>query len=506
MKEGDSETTLRSNIEAARTIVNTVKTTLGPLGRDKLLMDSGGNTIVTNDGATILRELDVSHPTGKMIIECSQTQENECYDGTTTATVLAGELLTNSEALLNKGLHPNVVCKGYHDAASMAIKFLEEIAYTHANTPIATTRQNPITLEDIARTAITGKTVDASIDDVAKLCVQAVEKAGSADKVKVLCLPGGSLSNSYLFNGAIVNKDLVHDAEIDGEHNIILLNTGLEAQKTEENIQVQLDMQGYTEFKQSSKDDLLKQAKTIVEHLPNGGIVFIRDGALDHVVAYLKKNGIHVIRRLPESTMRALSATLGIQAAQNPSDIECAAVGRVLREKHHDVYYQFVSGKVDSDQSTLVLRGATTTTLDEIERGFDDALGVVSLVMNGDKIVAGGGSAFAAMAHLVRSEAASATGRSQMAIEAFADSLEIIPATIAENGGQDPLDCILALRHKIKGGYTDFGPDLENEGITNMWDLGVVEPMSLIRQAVLSATEVTTSILKIDDMIAKRGE
>jgi len=499
MKEGDSETTLRSNIEAARTIVNTVKTTLGPLGRDKLLMDAGGNTIVTNDGATILRELDVSHPTGKMIIECSQTQENECYDGTTTATVLAGELLTNSEALLNKGLHPNVVCKGYHDAAQIATEYLEQtLAWEKSSAGQA--------LEEVARTAITGKTVDASLDAVAELCVQAVQKAGNADKVKVLCLPGGSLSDSYLFNGAIVNKDLVREDEIDGKQNIILLNTGLETQKTDENIQVQLDLQGYTEFKSSSKDDLLKQAKTIVEHLPNGGLLFIRDGALDHVVSYLKKNDIHVVRRLPESTMRALSATLGVQVAQNPSDIECAAVGKVLREKHYDVYYLFVTGEVESDQSTLVLRGATSTTLDEIERGFDDALGVVSLVMNGDNVVAGGGSAFAAMAHHVRSEAASATGRSQMAIEAFADSLEVIPATIAENGGQDPLDCILALRHKIQSGYNTFGPDLENEGVCDMAELGVIEPMSLIKQAVLSATEVTTSILKIDDMIAKRGE
>ena len=303
-----------------------------------------------------------------------------------------------------------------------------------------------------------------------------------------------------------MNKDLVREDEIDGKQNIILLNTGLETQKTDENIQVQLDLQGYTEFKSSSKDDLLKQAKTIVEHLPNGGLLFIRDGALDHVVSYLKKNDIHVVRRLPESTMRALSATLGVQVAQNPSDIECAAVGKVLREKHYDVYYLFVTGEVESDQSTLVLRGATSTTLDEIERGFDDALGVVSLVMNGDNVVAGGGSAFAAMAHHVRSEAASATGRSQMAIEAFADSLEVIPATIAENGGQDPLDCILALRHKIQSGYNTFGPDLENEGVCDMAELGVIEPMSLIKQAVLSATEVTTSILKIDDMIAKRGE
>jgi len=234
-------------------------------------------------------------------------------------------------------------------------------------------------------------------------------------------------------------------------------------------------------------------------------MVFVRDGALDHVCTYLHKHNVTVVRRLPESTMRALSSTLGIPIAQSPSDIECGAMGKVSRQRHYDVNYLFVEGMINSDQSTLVLRGATTTTLDEIERGFDDALGVVSLVLNGDDIVHGGGSAFASMASYLRSEAASAQGRSQMAIEAFADSLEIIPATIAENGGHDPLDCILALRHKNQDGAFDYGPDLENGGITSMYELGVCEPMSLVRQAVLSATEVTTAILKIDDMIAKKG-
>lgn len=521
MNDGDSETTLRSNIEAVKTIVKTVKTTLGPLGRDKLLVDGGGNTIVTNDGATILRELDVSHPAGKMIIECSETQESLCYDGTTTAVVLAGEFLSNSEPLLNKGLHPNVVCKGYNDAANIAVEYLKEhlsidLTELHEMESEVTLekghgyhKENGIHhmgLKDVARTAITGKTVDAALDEVAELCVQAVEKAKHVDKVKVLCLPGGSLGDSYLFNGAIVNKDMVIEDEIDGQHNIILLNTGLEPQKTEENIQVQLDMQGYTEFKSSSNDDLLEQAKSILNHLPEGGVIFVRDGALDHVVAYLHKHGVHVVRRLPESTMRALSATLGLPMAQTPSDIECTAIGSVHKERHYDVNYIFVQGVIESDQSTLVLRGATTTTLDEIERGFDDALGVVSLVINGDEMVAGGGSAYAAMAQHVRSKAASVSGRSQMAIEAFADGLEVIPATIAENGGQDPLDCILALRNMIQSNKWDYGPDLENEGIVSMIELGVVEPTSLIRQAVLSATEVTTSILKIDDMIAKRGE
>jgi chaperonin GroEL (HSP60 family) len=507
MSETKSESALRKNIEAATMIVRTVRSTLGPLGRDKMMVDAGGNTIVTNDGATILRELDVTHPGGKMVIECAQTQANLCYDGTTTTVVLAGELLNNSENLINRGLHPNIVSHGYNEAADMATKYLVESLSKDAKLPyVDSSGIDTHYLKKIARTAITGKTVDAALDTVADLCVQAVEKAGSAEKVRVLSLPGGTLRDSYLFNGAIVNKFYVIERELETVQQIILLNNGLEPQKTEENVTVQLDMQGYSQFKSSSNDDLLEQAKIIIQHLPEGGVVFIRDGAVDHVCAYLHKHNVSVVRRLPESTMRALSSTLGLPIAQTPSDIECAAKGSVHTERHYDVNYVFVQGAIDSDQSTLVLRGATTTTLDEIERGFDDALGVVSLVMNGDGIVAGGGSSYAAMAAHLRSQAASVEGRAQMAIEAFADSLEIIPATIAENGGQDPLDCILNLRHKLQNGDIDFGPDLEDGGIVSMWKIGVVEPTSLVRQAILSATEVTTAILKIDDMVAKRGE
>ena len=498
MNEEKSETTLRSNIEAVKTIVNTVKSTLGPLGRDKLLVDAGGNTIVTNDGATIMRELDVSHPAGKMIIECAQTQESLCYDGTTSSVVLGGEMLKNSVPLLDKGVHPNVVCNGYNQAARMAIEYLTE----------SLSLVNGHDLTDIARTAITGKTVDAALDEVAELCVQAVKKAGDAEKVRVLCLPGGSLKDSYLFNGTIVNKDFVIESKSRLTHtHAVLINTGLEQQKTDENVQVQLDIQGYTQFKSSANDDVLEEAKKLVTLLGDGGVVFVRDGAIDTVVNYLHKHNVHVVRGLPESTMRALSSTLEIPVAQTPSDVQFATQAIIERERHYDVNYLFVGGADKSDQSTLILRGATTTTLDEIERGFDDALGVVSLVMNGDEMVAGGGSAYAAMAQHVRSEASSVSGRQQMAIEAFADALEVIPATIAENGGLDPLDTILALRHLCSDTTTVYGPNLDaGEGVTSMVELGVVEPISLIRQAILSATEVTTAILKIDDMIAKRGE
>ena len=495
-EKNEKENALSTNINAVKTIVHTVKSTLGPNGRDKMMVDAGGNAIVTNDGATILRELDVGHPGAKMIIECAHTQESMCYDGTTSTVVLAGELLTNSENLLNRGLHPNLVCKGYNEAAHMATDYLKQFLSREATDG---------TLTLVAKTAITGKTVDSATETVSELCVQAVKKAGDAEKVRVLSLPGGSLRDSYLFSGAIVNKDYVIEHEIENECDMLLVNMGLETQKTDENVTVQMDMKGYSAFKSSDRDSMLEQAKNLTKHLPKGGAVFVRDGASDHVCAYLKKHGIVVVRRLPESTMKALSSTLGLSIAQMPSDIECAAKGKIHKERHYDVNYIFVQGIIDSDQSTLVLRGATNTTLDEIERGFDDALGVVSLVLNGDGVVAGGGSSYASMASYLRSQAASVEGRAQMAIEAFAEALEIIPATIAENGGQDPLDCILSLRHAIQEGVYDMGPNLEGEGITSMNDLGVVEPLSLVRQAILSATEVTTAILKIDDVIAKRG-
>tara|TARA_R100000315_G_scaffold62379_1_gene43620 strand:- start:42 stop:1565 length:1524 start_codon:yes stop_codon:yes gene_type:complete len=507
MTETENEGTLRKNINAAKMIVGTVKSTLGPLGRDKMMVDAAGNAVVTNDGATIMGELDVSHPGGKMIIEGAKTQESLCYDGTTSTVVLTGEMLGNSEGLLNKGLHPNIVCNGYNQAAAMAVSYLDShLSVGEGETFHAKEGKYAFDLKDIARTAITGKTVDAALDDVAELCVQAVQKAGSAEKVRVLPLPGGSLRDSYLFNGAIVNKMPVLETELEKSQHIVLINTGLEPQKTDENVTVQLDMQGYSQFKSQGEEDLLSQAKMLVEYLPEGGMVFVRDGAADHVCTYLEKHEISVVRRLPESTMRALSSTLGVSVSQTPADVECSAKGMVYSERHYDVDYLFVQGEIDSDQSTLVLRGATTTTLDEIERGFDDALGVVSLVMNGDGVVAGGGSAYAAMAAHLRTQAASVEGRAQMAIEAFADALEIIPATIAENGGHDPLDCILNLRHKLQSHETEYGPNIEDGGVISMWNLGVLEPTSLVRQAVLSATEVTTAILKIDDMIAKRGE
>lgn len=483
------------NIRAAKTVAETVKTTLGPMGMDKMMVDGGGNVIVTNDGATILRELDVSHPGGKMIAEVARTQESLCYDGTTSTVVLSGQLLGNSEMLFEKGLHPNVICRGYHEAAQMAVKYLAD--------EVAQDSQDRERLVHVAKTAITGKTLETALDAVAELCVSAVEKAGDAESVKVVSFPGGSLEDSYLYNGVIVNKDFVLEGENDYQ-SMLLINTGLETEKAEDNVQVQLDAKSYQSFKGASKADLVASAKHIVDAMPKGGVVFVRDGVSDMVCSYLKKNGIMVVRRMPDSSLRALSRMSGLDIVQVPEEIEAVAAVSITRERKNDVWYLFVGSEEENEEATLVLHGATTHTLEEVERGFDDALGVVSLVMKSGQFVVGGGNAYVRMATHLRQHAASVGGRAQMAIESFADALEVIPATIAENAGHDPLDTILAMRHEILQGRVSVGPDVTEGGVRDLLADGVVEPVALVRQAVLSAGEVTNAILRIDDIVARR--
>jgi len=493
---GKQEKAQIHNIRAAKTVAETVKSTLGPMGMDKMMVDGGGNVIVTNDGATILRELDVSHPGGKMIAEVARTQESLCYDGTTSTVVLAGQLLGNSEMLFEKGLHPNVICRGYHEAAQMATQFL--------STEIASVSNKREILVNVAKTAITGKTLETALDAVAELCVSAVEKAGDAESVKVVSFPGGSLEDSYLYDGVIVNKDFVLEGE-DVYGRMLLINTGLETEKAEDNVQVQLDAKSYQSFKGASKADLISSAKHIVNNLTHGGVVFVRDGVSDTVCSYLKKNSIMVVRRMPESVMRSLSRLSGIEIVQTPEEIEDVAEVSITRERKNDVWYLFVGDSdLGSEEATLVLRGATSHTLEEVERGFDDALGVVSLVMKSENYVVGGGNAYVRMATHLRQHAASVGGRAQMAIEAFADALEVIPATIAENAGHDPLDTILAMRHSILQGQVTVGPDVTEGGVRDLLADGVIEPVMLVRQAVLSAAEVTNAILRIDDIVARR--
>ena len=500
-EEGKNSNAQVHNIRAAKSIVDTVKSTLGPMGMDKMMVDGGGNVIVTNDGATILRELDIAHPGGKMMVEVAKTQESLCYDGTTSTVVLAGQLLANSEALFEKGLHPNVICRGYHEAAQMAVKHLDKISHTAKKSNLGNI------LANVAKTAITGKTLENALENVSALCVDAVQRAGDVDKVRVVSFPGGSLEDSYLFTGAIVNKDFVLEHDLQSTEEVLLINTGLEPEKIEENLQLQINsVESMQTYKMSGKNALIKSANKIIKALPDGGIVFVRDSVHDTVCAQLKKHRIGVIRRLPPSTMRTLSKIANTDILQTPDDVVYEGMPlKIERKKYNDVSYLFVtSHKHEHDEGTLVLRGATSHTLEEVERGFDDALGVVSLVVNDESYVYGGGVPYVAMSAYLRQHAAAIGGRAQMAIEAFADALEVIPATIAENAGHDPLDTVLAMRHELLQGNDSMGPDVTNGGVTDMKKAGVFEPTTLVRQAVLSASEVTTALLRIDDIIGRR--
>jgi archaeal chaperonin len=498
MNETESNTSaVVHNIRAAKRAVSTVKTTLGPMGMDKMMVDGGGNVIVTNDGATILQELDISHPAAKMVVEAANTQENICYDGTTSTVVFAGELLGNSELLFNKGLHANIICRGYRKASRWATE--------HIGTLTIEAKEH---LANVAKTSITGKALESSMDHVSELCVEAVEKSGGDyERIRVLCQPGGSLDDSSCFSGVVLHKEFMLPAmPLVPNGKALLINTGLGDTKSDDN--VQLSLSSATEYqqykKQSSREQWVDKAQAIIDLLPDGGVVFSRDTVNEVAAATLARSNISLVHRIPESDMTAIAKLLNTTISHSTDDLveavdcdaECKQIG--------DMKYVVVKG--EGEVTTLILRGATKQTLDETERGFEDALGVVCLAYNSGQVVAGGGSAYLNAALYLRSRAAEAGGREQMAIDAFADALESIPATIAENAGHDPLDTILTLRNEHKSGKTDSGPDIENGGACSMTEQDVYEPLELVRQAIQSASEVTISILRIDDIIGKRGE
>tara|TARA_R110000851_G_scaffold52425_4_gene124778 strand:- start:6 stop:1544 length:1539 start_codon:yes stop_codon:yes gene_type:complete len=497
---GQIQTAKSLNLKAAKSIMEMVKSTLGPAGMDKMMVDAGGNVIVTNDGATILQELDVAHPGAKMIIEAANTQEDMCYDGTTTTVVLAGQLLVNSEALFNKGIHPNIICRGYRQAARWSIEHLATLG-----------QEAKGLLGKVAQTSVTGKSLESSIDHVSELCVEAVHNvSGDHDKIRVLCQPGGALEDSYCYLGVILHKEFMLSSTLSAQtHSAVLINTGMQEQKVDDNVSLQFQSaHEYQEFRnKTGKEEATRTANTLIELLPDGGAVFVKDGVSEIIASMLAKGNISVVQRVPESDMIALGSLLGVPLAHTPDDITIVAnSSNISQDKIGDMKYVTIESDAKSVVTTLVLRGATRQTLDETERGFEDALGVVSMAYNTQMIVPGGGSTYIQMAHHLRQRAAEVGGREQMAIEAFAEALEIIPATIAENAGHDPLDTVLALRNEHQNGNTDFGPCVDSGSTISMGVIGVWEPLGLVRQAVQSASEVSIAILRIDDIVSRRGE
>lgn len=488
-----------SNIRAAVNIAETVRSTLGPAGMDKMLVDEQGHTIVTNDGVTILRELDTAHPGAKMMVGISQTQEQVCKDGTTSVVVLGGQMLALSEGLLLRGIHPQTIVRAYHRASSIAMEGVE--GQTNSGDELA-----------VAKTALRGKAAESHLDDAASLCIdvaRAVE--GDLDRVRIITQAGGSMKDSYWNEGLVLSKNFAQPMDKDFEDaRILLLDGGLDGFDLSE---VQMQVTDPAQLQQIKEQEMQMLGHSAQEISNICDILMVRDGVHEAVVKYLGAKGIGVVSRLQQSDMDALTRITGLPCYHRFTDAlkdELKVDGSIIKkERIGDLDY--VSAIVPkSTVVTMVVRGATRQTLDEYERAFDDALGVVCLYMSdtGDGVLAGGGAALSKASVAVRKHAQDQSGlsaRERMCLEAYADSLEIIPAAIANNAGMDPLDIVMELRSCP----SNHGLYINDEGVGSVCDTfkeGVVEPTQLIRQIITSATEVATAILRIDDIVARRSD
>ena len=513
LPEGSQRTTgkdaQRNNIAAAKAVAETVRTTLGPKGMDKMLVDSLGDVIVTNDGVTILKEMQVEHPAAKMIVEVAKTQEAEVGDGTTTVVVLAGEFLKNAERLLDDNIHPTVIAKGYRMAEEKAQLVLKNIAenITEKDTEI---------LKNIAMTAMTGKGAENSKELLAKLCVSAVKQVmenGYIDNndVKVEKKVGEGVENSELILGIVLDKERVHNAmpRIVKNAKIALLDAALEIKNPETDTKVQISDPSQLQAFLDQEEKILKK---MVEKVVNSGanVVVCQKGIDDLVQHFLAKNNIYAVRRVKKSDMDRLARATNGKVVNNINDLgkdDIGNAGIVEAVKINEEEMTYIRECKNAKAVTLLLRGSTQHVVDETERAVMDALGGISTSLKDGKVVAGAAAAEVEVARNLRIYANSLMGKEQLAVLAYADAIEIIPRTLAENAGLDPVDLLTDLKskHEVKGGKWQ-GVDVFNGKVIDAWKAGIVEPLKIKTQAIKSATEVAEMILRIDDVIAATGE
>ncbi|WP_456475265.1 thermosome subunit beta [Candidatus Pyrohabitans sp.] len=518
LKEGTQRTrgrdAQRTNIMVARVIAEAVKSTLGPKGMDKMLVDTIGDVVVTNDGATILKEMDVEHPTAKMMVEVAKTQENEVGDGTTTAVVIAGELLKNAEDLLDQDVHPTIIANGYRMAAEKAQEVLEEIA-------------EPIDVKDdeflkkIAKTAMTGKGAELSKEYLAELVVKAVRAVAEeengryiidTDDIKLEKKEGGAVEDTELINGIVVDKERVHPGmpRKVKDAKIALINAPLEIEKTEFDAEIRITDPNQLKAFIDEEERMLRD---MVEKIKSSGasVLFCQKGIDDLAQHYLAKEGLFAVRRVKKSDMEKLAKATGATIVTNIDDLsseDLGYAGIVEEVKIGDDEMVFVRECKDPKSVTILIRGGTEHIVDEVERALEDCLGVVPAAIHDGKVLAGGGAPEIELALRLRDYAKTVGGREQLAIEAFADALEVIPRALAENAGLDPIDMVVALRakhEKAEKGY-HYGLDVYEGEVKDMLAEGIVEPLSVKSQAIDSASEVAVMILRIDDVIAASGE
>ena len=491
----------RMNIMAGKALAETIRTTLGPKGMDKMLVDGLGDIVVTNDGVTILKEMDIEHPAAKMLVEVAKTQEDEVGDGTTTAVIIAGELLKKAEDLLEMEIHPTVISAGYRKAAAKAQEILEGISMSASDTE---------TLQSIAMTAMTGKGTEKARKPLADLIVKAVEMVeedGVVDKdhININRIQGATVEESQIVNGVVIDKGRldpsmpkkVEDARI------ALLKFPIEVKSLETDAKIKLtdpsQMAAFIEQEEKMIRDMVD--KVIAS---GANVLFCQKGIDELAQHYLAREGILAVKRVRKSDIERLEKATGARVATNLDDLQAedlGIAGQVYEKKIFDEILLFVEDCIDPKAVSIILRGSTKHVAEEVERAVDDAIGVVAATVEDGLVVAGGGAPEIAIAKGLKEYADTISGREQLAIGAFAAALEVVPKTLAENAGLDSIDALVDLRaaHE-KSPY--MGLNVFTGDVTDMKKAGVIEPKRVKKQAIQSAAEAAEMILRIDDVIA----
>jgi thermosome len=495
------------NISAARAVAESVRSTLGPKGMDKMLVNSLGDITVTNDGVTILEEMDIDNPTAEMIVEVAETQEDEAGDGTTTAVAIAGELLKNGEELLEQDIHPTAIMRGFDMASEKAREEVDEIA-------IDVDRDDEETLRKVAETSMTGKGAEQHKADLADLVVSGAQavtvEADDGSVVVDLAFldietqTGRSAGESELLEGGVIDKDPVHEGmPTDFEAaDVLLVDTALELDEAEVDTQVSVtDPNQLQTFLDKEEEQLREMVDQIVD--VGADVVFCQKGIDDMVQHYLAKEGILAIRRAKKSDLEFLSEVIDAAIVSDLGAVSTADLGSASIRRDEDAELFYVEGAGDvSHGVTLLLRGSTEHVVDELERGVNDALDVVSDTIISGQVLPGGGAPEVELARRLRNYADSVSGREQLAIETFADSLELVPRVLAGNAGLDSIDTLVDLRAAHEEGDQRAGLNVESGDVEETFEAGIVEPAHVKRQAMASATEAANLVLKIDDIIS----
>jgi len=516
LKEGTSRSrgrdAQRNNIMAAKILAETVRTTIGPKGMDKMLVQGMGDIVITNDGATIVKEMDVQNPAAKMLVEVAKTQDDEVGDGTTTAVVLAGELLAGAEGLLDKDIHPNVIIDGYRDAAGKAQEILDKIA-------VSIRPDDEAQLRQIAITSLNTKGIFGSQNHFAELAVDAVRQVmekrdgkiiADIDLVKVMKKHGRSLDETELVNGIIIDKEVANEQmpKTVANPGIALLNAKLEMEKTEIDAKINVNTpEDMHLFLEEEENLLRKMAEDVAK--TGAKVLFTEKAVDDEVLSLLAQKGILAVKNVSSGDMEKLAKATGASVVGTLKDLSKESLGQaklVEEVKVGEDKLVYVRGCKNPKAVTIMIRGGSEHVVDEAERSLHDAICVVRNAVEDGKILAGGGAPEAELAKRLKTYATKVGGREQLAITAFAEALEAIPVAIAQNGGIDPIDIMVDLREKhnnVRNLW--FGVNVPTGKTADMWKMKIIEPLRVKKQVIKSAVEVVTMLLRVDDVIASKG-